>query len=101
MQMAGKLFSSLLLSLLPSVLCFPAGCVSAPEEDLNAPLHVVGTKLKVDLLDDIVVRRLTIRLGPLNLLAHTGHSADGHPRVSSFRVSFDWVAHYIPSINGI
>ncbi len=61
--------------------------------------HVMSATAKLTVADDPAARTMTVRLGPLNLPAHSDHMAVAQPRDVFLTVPFDgWLVAYHPRL---
>ncbi len=61
--------------------------------------HAVASGVKLDIKDDAAAKTITLRLGPMNLPAHTDHRAAAQPPDFFWVVPFDaWLIAYHPRL---
>src|SRR5690349_4379325 len=81
---------------------FAAACASpllAQHHDMQGMTMPVSSTATVAVADNPAAQLLTIKLGPLNLPAHTGHMQAAQPRPQFLEIPFDgWIIAYHPRL---
>jgi hypothetical protein len=82
---------------LASFFLLTAACFAQHTHDM-AHMHMRRLALQVD--NDAAAHVLTLRLGPLNVPAHSDHAAIAQPQPVFFDIPFDgWITAYHPRLN--
>jgi hypothetical protein len=78
----------------------PAARAQQEHGSMHHPMHHhLATAAKLEIRDDPAARVMTIRLGPLNLPAHTDHMAAAQPPDFFLTIPFDgWLTAYHPAM---
>jgi hypothetical protein len=79
-----------------------AACASpllAQHQDMHGMAMPVSSTATVAVADNPAAHLLTVKLGPLNLPAHTGHMQAAQPRPQFLKIPFDgWIIAYHPRL---
>lgn len=79
-----------------SLLCATA---AAAQHEHHAGHHAVAENARLTVGDYRAGNRVTLRIGPLDLPAHTDHTAAAQPRDDYWEIPFDgWLVAYHPSV---
>ena len=77
------------------IACLAAGPVRAQQEHVDVHQRPISPEIQLDIQDNPAARVLTVRVGPLSLPGHTGHSAHVRPPNLFFKIPFDgWLIAY-------
>lgn len=93
MKRRGLYFATILAA------CLVARSVSAQHEHHGMTHHLTASEAKLDVQDDPSAQVLTVRLGSVNLPAHSDHHSVAQPPNSTLTIPFDgWLVAYHPRI---
>lgn len=90
------------LSRCPARVCLLALFCAPPlfaQHDMRGMAMPTSQTAKLQAQDDSAAQVLTVRLGPLNLPAHTDHMRAAQPRTQFLKIPFDgWIVAYHPQL---
>ena len=93
MKRRGLYFATILAA------CLVARPFSAQHEHHGMTHHLTASEAKLDVQDDSIAQILTVRLGPVNLPAHSDHHSVAQPPNFTLTIPFDgWVLAYHPRL---
>src|SRR5579872_1197570 len=96
MKSSRQPFRSLLLCLCIAICAAP---LLAQHHDMQGMTMPKSATARLDVHDDPAAQALTVKLGPLNLPAHTGHMQAAQPPTRFLKIPFDgWVVAYHPRL---